>query len=274
MDVVVGEVPEIAAQALYRMALVKKDRLADPAGAKEVLERISDEYKIFQPIATQAKLLLGEVRIELGDLDRAATVFNEVAGPPPFGGPDREKAALRLAEVRFYKQDYKGATEILSDLVKNAVSDAANDAIPLSMLIAEFGKSDPAGLKAYSTARLFRARRMNNEALATIDEAAKGDTAGPMLDRFAFMRGEILSSMPGAKHTDEALASFSLVIDRFPESLLRDRAMFAVAGLLDTAKADKPGAILMYERLIEKYPNSIHANSARRRIRELRWDNI
>ena len=50
--------------------------------------------------------------------------------------------------------------------------------------------------------------------------------------------------------------------------------MFAVAGLYEIAKADRLQAISMYERLLEKYPNSIHANAARKRIRELRGDNI
>ena len=102
----------------------------------------------------------------------------------------------------------------------------------------------------------------------------KADTAGPLTDRFAYMRGEILSALPGPARADEAIASYSIVIDRFPDSLLRDRAMFAVAVLDETSKAGRLQAIAMYERLLEKYPNSIHANAARKRIRELRGDNI
>lgn len=265
---------EFAAQALYRLALIRKDRLNDPAGAKEYLVKISNEYKIFQPVATEAKLALGEVCIELDDLDRAAVVFADVAGPPPFGGPDREKAALRLAELRFYRQDYEGALAILADLMKNAVSDAANDAIPLQMLIAESGKENPAGLKVYASARLLRAQRRSADALSLLEEAMKADTANPLTDRFAYMRGEILAAMAGTKRADEAIAQFTIVIDRFPDSLLRDRAMFAAAGLYETAKADRLQAIAMYERLIEKYPNSIHANQARKRIRDLRGDTV
>lgn len=262
---------DVAAQSLLRMAIVRKERLSDAPGAKDLLERISREYRIFQPVATEAKLLLGEVCVELDDLDRAAAVLGEVAGPPPFGGPDREKAALRLAEVRFYREDYAGAESILADLVKNAVSDAANDAIPLRMLIGEFGKQAPAALKSYGKVRLLRAQRRDAEALSLLEGAMKADTASPLTDRFAYIRGEILTAM---KRTDDAIASYSVIIDGLPESLLRDRAMFAVAGLYDAAKADRLQAIGMYERLLEKYPNSIHANASRRRIRELRGDNI
>jgi tetratricopeptide (TPR) repeat protein len=261
---------DIAAQALFRLALIRKERLNDPSGAKEYLVKISNEYKIFQPTATQAKLVLGEVCIELDELDRAATVFSDVAGPPPFGGPDREKAALRLAELRFYREDYQGALDILTDLMKNAVSDAANDAIPLQMLIAEFRKENPAGLKVYATARLLRAQRRPADALSLLEGAMKADTAGTLTDRFAYMRGEILA---GLERPDEAIAAFTIIIDKIPDSLLRDRAMFAAAGLYESAKADRLQAIGLYERLLEKYPNSIHANAARKRIRELRGEN-
>jgi tetratricopeptide (TPR) repeat protein len=180
-------------------------------------------------------------------------------------------AALRLAELRFYREDYPGALEILADLVKNASSDAANDAIPLQLLIAEFRKTNPAGLKVYGAARLLRARRRDADALSLLDGAMKADTASPLLDRFSYMRGEILIGM---KRADEAIAAFTLIIDRFPDSLLRDRAMFAAAGLYENAKEGRMQAIGLYERLLEKYPNSIHAGAARKRIRELRGDNI
>jgi tetratricopeptide (TPR) repeat protein len=262
---------EVAAQALFHLALIRKDRLADPSGARDLLEKIGGEYKIFQPVATEAKLALGEVYVALDELDRAAAVFSEVAGPPPFGGPDREKAALRLAELRFYREDYQGSLEILADLVKNASSDAANDAIPLQVLISEFRKQSPAGLKVCGTARLLLAQRRDADALSLLDGAMKADTAGPLMDRFSYMRGEILVRM---KRAGEAIAAFTLIIDRFPDSLLRDRAMFAAAGLYENAKEGKMQAIGLYERLLEKYPNSIHAGAARKRIRELRGDNI
>ncbi len=268
---------DIAARALLRLALIKKEKLSDPAGAKDYLEKISSEYKIFLPTAIEAKLTLGEVYIELDDLDRAATILAEVAGPPPFGGADREQAALRLAELRFYREDYKGASAILSDLMKNAVSDAANDAIPLQMLIAEQGKENAAGLRTYASARLLRAQRRYAEALEVLDGALTSDTADVLRDRYAFLKGEILSSpsgLSGAGRTDDAIAAFSLIIDTLPESLLRDRSMFSAAGLYETGKADRLLAIGMYERLLEKYPNSIHANAARKRIRELRGDSI
>lgn len=262
---------DIGAQALLRLALIRKEKLHDPDGAREYLETISRDYKIFLPTAIEAKLSLGEVYIQLNDLDRAAVTLTDVAGPAPYGGADRERAALRLAELRFYRADYKGAQAILSDLLKNAVSDVANDAIPLQMLIAEHSKENAAGLKIYASASLLRARRRFGDALRILDDALKADTADALRDRYAFMKGELLSAM---NRPDEAIGAFSLIIDTLPESLLRDRAMYALGGILETMKADRILAIGMYERLIEKYPNSIHANAARKRIRELRGDAI
>ncbi|HLB01261.1 MAG TPA: tetratricopeptide repeat protein [Bacteroidota bacterium] len=262
---------EIAGQSLLRIALIRKDKLSDPGGARDVLEKIASDYKIFLPVATEARLALGEIYIGFDDLDRAAGTLTAVAGTPPYGGPDRELAALRLAELSFYRHHYPQAMTILSDLTRNSVSDVTNDAISLQLLITENEKDNREALDRYAEARLLRAGRRDADALAILDDELTSRPGNALADRIAFMKGEILVLM---KKPDEALASFALIVDSYPESLLRDRAMFNTASIYETDKADRAGAIRTYELLLEKYPNSIHAGAARKRIRFLRGDNI
>jgi len=160
---------------------------------------------------------------------------------------------------------------ILSDLTRNSVSDVTNDAISLQLLITENEKDNREALDRYAEARLLRAGRRDADALAILDDELTSRPGNALADRIAFMKGEILVLM---KKPDEALAGFALIVDSYPESLLRDRAMFNTASIYETDKADRAGAIRTYELLLEKYPNSIHAGAARKRIRFLRGDNI
>jgi len=262
---------EMAGRALLRIAAIRKDKLGDPQGARDILEKVSSAYKIFLPVATEARLSLGEIYIGLDDLDRAATVLLEVAGAPPYGGPDRELAALRLAELNFYRQKYTPAMKILADLTENAVSDVTNDAISLQLLITENEKDNAEALARYAEARLLSAGHRNADALSVLNDELASRPGNALSDKVAFMKGEISLRL---NRPDEALAGFAVIVDSIPESLLRDRAMFNVASIYELRKADRVNAIKTYELLLEKYPNSIHANAARKRIRVLRGDNI
>jgi len=262
---------EIAGQALLRIALIRKDKLSDPEGARDVLEKVSSDYKIFLPVATGARLALGEIYIGLDELDRAEEILSQVAGAPPYGGADRELAALRIGELYFYRHDYTRTMKVLADLTRNAVSDVTNDAISLQLLISENEKNNVEALARYADARLLRAGQHDDRALEVLDEGLNSGPDNALSDMMAFMKGEILLLM---KKPDEALASFAVIVDSLPESLLRDRAMFNRASIYEIHKADRLNAISTYELLLEKYPNSIHANAARKRIRILRGDNI
>jgi len=262
---------EIAGQALLRIALIRKDRLHEPEKAKDLLEKVASEYKIFLPVATEARLALGGIYIGLDEPDRAAAVLTEVAGVPPYAGADRELAALRLAELAFYRHDDQRSLTILADLMRNSVSDVTNDAISLQLLITENEKGNAEALGRYADARYLRAGHRDADALAIIDDELKGRPGNALADKLLFMRGEILLSM---NRPDDALAAFTTIVDSLPESLLGDRAMFNRASIFETRKADRVNAIAAYELLLEKFPNSIHANAARKRIRFLRGDNI
>ncbi len=187
---------EIAGEALLRIAVIRREKLGDPGSARDLLEKISSEYKIFLPVATEARLSLGEIYIGLDEPDRAGAVLSEVAGDPPYAGADRELAALRLAELAFYRHDYPGAMSILGDLTRNTVSDVTNDAISLQLLITENEKENTGALDRYAEARYLRAGKRDADALEIIDGELRDRPGNALTDRMAFMRGEILLSGP------------------------------------------------------------------------------
>jgi tetratricopeptide (TPR) repeat protein len=224
---IIGDYPrtEIAARSLYRLAVIRHETLHDPAGAMEYLETIAADYRTFLPTATQARLMLAEICIALDQRDRASKILTELAGNAPYGTPHREKAALELAELDFYDGRYAEALEILSGLLQNPLSDAANDAISMQVLIHQNQKENPDILKRYAGSQLLQRQKKFTEALEILDGILTSEPDNALLDLCAYRKGEILS---GLNRPDE----------------------------------------------LEKFPDSIQANEARKRIRDLRGDNI
>lgn len=270
---IIGDYPrtEFAARSLYRLAIIRHETLHDPAGAMEYLETISADYRTFLPTATQARLMLAEICIALDQRDRASKILAELAGNAPYGTPHREKAALELAELDFYDGRYAEALEILSGLLQNPLSDAANDAISMQVLIHQNQKENPDILKRYAASQLLQRQKKFTEALEILDGILTSEPDNALLDLCAYRKGEILS---GLERPDEAIAAYTGLFETYPGSLLRDRALFNVGIIYEEDKMDTVKAVESYQRILEKFPDSIQANEARKRIRDLRGDNI
>jgi outer membrane protein assembly factor BamD (BamD/ComL family) len=73
---------------------------------------------------------------------------------------------------------------------------------------------------------------------------------------------------------DVGIASYEKLVKDFPESLAIDIALVKIGRAYDLGLHNITKAIESYQRLLEKYPNSIYVNQVRQRIRELRGDTI
>lgn len=262
---------EYAGRSLLQIARIRYHKLNDPEGAAGYLEKIVAEYGMFVPVATEARLLLGDVWTATNEREKAAGILRDLAGSAPFTSPDRERAALGLAKLYFYEGRYDESLNLFSGILQNPSSDAANDAITLQLLISENRKNNEAILKQYGEAELFRIQKKPEKALGVLDELLSPGGSAGMLDICAFRKGEILADLG---RPDEAIASFNGLLRTFPESLLRERALFNIGQIYETAMKDSAKAIESYQLILEKYPNSLQANEARNRIRMLRGDNI
>jgi tetratricopeptide (TPR) repeat protein len=76
------------------------------------------------------------------------------------------------------------------------------------------------------------------------------------------------------KQTNEAIAAFRFIADSIQLSILKDRAQFRIAEISENVLHNKVLAITAYEKLLERFPNSLYAEQARKRIRLLRGDGV
>jgi len=76
------------------------------------------------------------------------------------------------------------------------------------------------------------------------------------------------------KQVNEALEAFRKVAQDMPTSIYRDFAQFRIAEIYETVLVDRHKAIETYELVLSKYPNSLYAQEARKRVRLLRGDTL
>jgi TolA-binding protein len=74
------------------------------------------------------------------------------------------------------------------------------------------------------------------------------------------------------KQTNEAITAFRFTADSIQLSILKDKAQFRIAEIFEDILHNNAQAITAYEKLLERFPNSLYAEQARKRIRMLRGD--
>jgi TolA-binding protein len=270
---VIAEFPsmEVSARSLLRIADIQYERFADLDAARTSLESLLKTYPAFPQIVIDARLVLGEVYLALGDMERSAAQCAVVAGKPPYIGDQRERAAFRLAELDYFGGNFKECLAKLADLTKNPTSDATNDALGLQIFVQENMQSSEAGLKDFARAALLVRQRKLSEAVGRFEAVLAAYPKSDLID-------ETLLSIAAAdaqmRRYKEAAAMYERLAADYPESIALDRALIQLARIYAVGLKDIPKAIAAYQQLLEKYPNSIYVSEARKRARELRGDTL
>ena len=271
---VVTEYPktETAARSLYRIAALKQERFFYLDGARSALETLLREYSMFAPLRTEALLRLGEVRLDAGDLDGARAAYDSVAQAVQGAGQDqKEGAALHLAELDYFQDNFDAALERLKTLTRNSTSNAANDALSLQIFIQENLKPSPAALKEFAKADLLKRQRKLSQALGLFESLLQSYPKSDILDETLMNIGDVFARM---RAYEKAIEAYGRLARDYPESIALDRALMKEARVFQYGINDSAKAVESYQKLLKLYPNSIYVSEARKRIRELRGDNI
>ena len=69
---------------------------------------------------------------------------------------------------------------------------------------------------------------------------------------------------------DTAAVYLNNIVEKYPDDILADDALFQLAGLYENQLNNKPKAMELYEKLLTKYSGSLFAAEARKRFRALR----
>lgn len=223
--------------------------------------------------------MLAAVKLDLGDLYllteeywEAALVYGQVEKDFP-NDPLGQEAKFRNARLSFFQAEFAWSQAQLDVLKASTSQRIANDAMALSLLIADNLNLDTSILpmRAFAAAELLAFRQDVAGATQAFEQMLV-EFKGHALSDEVYLRLARLQTKRG----DYAAARqwYERIIAEYAQDILIDDAHFELAVLLEEKLKDAAEAQRWYEKLLKQYPDSTFTFEARRRYRQLRGDQI
>lgn len=260
----------IGANALYRIGWIRFRKTYDLDGARRVFDSLITTMPggSLIPAALDA---LGEIAVAKNELPAATTAYQRMASSPYANTDQKNAAQFRLAEIQFFREDMDSALAILKPLTENLKADESNDALLLQYFIIENQMQFASALRQYAQAELLDRQGKWSEASSACAAILESAPAAPLADDVLLKIAEIAIRL---KRYPDALSAYNKLLDDYKESILRDKTLFKMGELYQFPLNEKTKAIDAYQMMLEKYPLSLFADEARKRIRLLRGDAI
>ena len=220
----------------------------------------------------KCKLELADIYLFLGEVWEATLLYSQVDKTYK-SEPIGHLAKLKNARLTYYIGEFAWAKAQL-DVLKAATSKLiANDALELSLLIADNIEADSsyAGLRLFSKADLLLYMNKPDKALATLDSIKLLGAWHPLFDEVLYKKAEIRIMQGFYTEADSLL---QVIGTAYPDDILGDDALYRRAKLQEEIFMDRLKAMDLYQELLTSYPGSIYTIEARRKFRNLRGDAI
>ncbi|WP_394355061.1 tetratricopeptide repeat protein [Maribacter aquimaris] len=218
------------------------------------------------------KLALGDILVFDKKFNEALIYFsqvqkslkNDVLG---------QNARFKVAQTSFYKGDFDWALTQLKVLRSSTSQLIANDAMQLSLLIADNSLEDSTqiALKKYARADLLAYQKKTKEAIAVLDDILQNHKGEKIEDEALLKQGELLV---GLKDYEAAKFNYQKITEFYANDILADDALFALGELYRNVLNEPEKAKEQYEKIIYNYQDSYYFPQARKNFRMLRGDSI
>lgn len=261
-----------AAEAKFRIAEIYFSGLNNLEHAKEAY---SDIVKIYprSKVKYDALFRLGDCSLILGDLKEAEKTFQKIISElENKKGGAFELALLKKAQLFYYQGQFDKATKLLDEIVKVAapLSDArtsksVNDALELGILIGD-NLDEKEALTHFAKSQLFILQRKPDSAQVLLESLVSNYNESSIYDEALMALGAAQRDV-GDFHA--ALTTFNRIISMTDENVYKDQAQWQIAEIYETDLMDISRAQKAYEELLEKYPQSILLEEARRKARKI-----
>ena len=259
---------ELAVQSLYRIGVIKFEKLFDLDGALNAFNRLKNVPSTIN-ISHDAVLKSGDIQIARNKLVEARKEYDRLSKISLVVYQDQ--AAFKLAELDYFEAKFDTALSILKRFNTNLTTDLTNDALQLQYFIQENNTSAPQALTEFAKADLLMRQRKYSESLVQFQDIVKHYSTALLVDDAMMKIGELHLLL---KRPNEAMTAFRFIADSIQLSILKDRAQLRIAEIYQTVLNNKAQAIEAYEKLLAQFPNSLYAEESRKRIRLLRGDNL
>ena len=237
-----------------------------------ILEEMKEFGGLSPEAIARAKLSLGDYYLMSGDRWEASLLFSQVDKDFKEGQVG-ENARYRNAKLSYYAGDFEWAQEQFK-ILKGATSKLiSNDAIDMSVFILDNLGMDTTEvtLQMFAQADLLAFQNKYTEALQKLDSIIIIFPEHSLEDDILYTKAQIFRKL---RKTDDMITMYQTIIDKFPDDIRADNALFELAEIYETKLKDPEKAKPLYEKIFVHYSGSTFAAEARQRFRILRGDEL
>lgn len=243
----------------------------NPELAINNLKNLSEE-KLTAYQEARVKMELADILVMDEKFNRALIYYSQIQSKIKSDVLAQE-ARFKVARTSYFKGDFPWAQLQLEVLRKSASQLIANDAMQLSLMIADNSLEDTTqtALKKYARADLLSLQNKNKEAIVVLDELLLSHKGESMEDEALLKQGELYEKIG---EYSKAEANYKKLIEFYNDDILADDAHFRLAHLYEEKLQQPELAKEIYEQLIFNFEDSIYFVEARKKYRMLRGDAI
>lgn len=184
-----------------------------------------------------------------------------------------QEARFKNARLSYFNGDFQWA-QAQFDVLKASTSKLiANDALDLSVFIMDNLNLDTtsAAISLYSGAEMMVFQNRFDEAFAKLDTLRRDFPEHSLQDDILYLEAQIYEKK---RDYVKAATLYQEIVDKYPQEIRADNALFAMAQLYETRLSDLEKAQTLYEKVFIDYSGSVYAVDARKRYRALRGDKM
>lgn len=251
---------------LYAFYLHETDK------AIAMLDEIVAMGRISPQLKAECKLDLGDILLLENDVWEASLLYSQVE--KDFKHDELgDKAKFKNARLSYFVGDFKWAQTQL-DVLKGSTSKLiANDAMQLSLLITDNTTIDTneVPLQIYARAELLIFQNKLEEALKTLDTINLYFPGHSLTDDILMSKARIYEKK---QDFENALKMYETIYNGFADDIYGDDALFKMAEIEQFVLNKPETAKDLYQKVLMEFPGSIFVVESRKRIRQIRGDNL
>ncbi len=251
---------------LYAFYLHQTDK------AIAVLDEIIAMGRISPQLKAECKLDLADILLLENDIWEASLLYSQVE--KDFKHDELgDKAKFRNARLSYFVGDFKWAQAQL-DVLKGSTSKLiANDAMQLALLITDNTTIDTneVPLQIYARAELLTFQNKLDDALKTLDTINLFFPGHSLADDILMSKARIYEKK---QEYGKAFEMYDNIYNGFADDIYGDDALFRMAEIQHFILNNEEKARELYQKVLMEFPGSIYVVESRKRIRQIRGDNV
>jgi len=257
-------------EALRNLAHLHAFYLGEIDTAAIVLRHLIDSKRVSKNLVSQSKLDLGDIYI-LRNRPWEATLLYSQVEKANRDSPLAYEAKLKNARLHYFTGNFSLAKSHLDILKRATTREISNDAIDMSVLIADntFLDSTDVVMQEFASIELMIFQHQNQQAMRSLKQMLVKNKGHSISDEIYWLLAEMYIQS-GNFH--EAISYLEKITREYGYDILADDAAFKIAEITDKNLGDTVAAQDLYQGFISAYPGSMYVAEARNRFRKLRGD--